>query len=84
MNQSFQPTGAEGITPAAITNIREHPGLGLEGLVNGSPVRLGRPDWVGARARLGVGGRAGTVEDGPHADCTRSSCPLDRRQETEP
>ena len=39
---------AEGITPATVADIREHPGLGLEGLVNGSPVRLGRPDWVGA------------------------------------
>lgn len=39
---------AEGVTPAALENIREHPGLGLEGQLDGTAIRLGRPDWVGA------------------------------------
>lgn len=29
-----------------VASIEEHPGLGIEGLVNGAKVRLGRPDWV--------------------------------------
>ena len=39
---------AEGVTPAALENIREHPGLGLEATDEGQTLRLGRPDWLGA------------------------------------
>lgn len=39
---------AEGVTPAALENIREHPGLGLEATHEGQTLRLGRPDWLGA------------------------------------
>jgi Cu2+-exporting ATPase len=39
---------AESVTPAPVTGIREHPGLGLEGMVGGQRLRLGRPDWAGA------------------------------------
>jgi P-type Cu2+ transporter len=35
-------------TPAAVTDIVEHPGLGTEGWLAGAPVRLGRAEWVGA------------------------------------
>jgi Cu2+-exporting ATPase len=42
----FAETKAAGIAPAALNEIREHPGLGLEALIDGTPVRLGRPAWV--------------------------------------
>jgi len=38
----------EGVTPAALTDIREHPGLGLEAIHEGEQLRLGRPDWAGS------------------------------------
>ena len=34
--------------PAELTEISEHAGLGVMGLWRGTPVRLGRSDWVGA------------------------------------
>jgi Cu2+-exporting ATPase len=37
-----------GIAPAAVTDIRERPGLGTEGRIGGTTVRLGRAEWVGA------------------------------------
>lgn len=37
-----------GITPAKVTDLREVPGHGVEGVLNGARVRLGRADWVGA------------------------------------
>ncbi len=41
---------ARGVAPAALTNIREVPGFGVEALLPDAggdrPVRLGRPDWV--------------------------------------
>ncbi|MDA7427365.1 heavy metal translocating P-type ATPase [Primorskyibacter aestuariivivens] len=37
-----------GLQPAHVTDIREVPGYGTEGRLNGVRVRLGRADWVGA------------------------------------
>ncbi len=39
-----------GTTPAEIEDIREQPGFGIEARHLGRPIRLGRPDWVGAPA----------------------------------
>ncbi|MFB2530946.1 heavy metal translocating P-type ATPase [Paracoccus sp. p4-l81] len=36
--------------PAAVDDLREVPGYGIEGLWQGQPVRLGRAAWVGAEA----------------------------------
>ncbi|WP_128513988.1 heavy metal translocating P-type ATPase [Tabrizicola thermarum] len=41
---------AAGIAPANVTDIREIPGQGIEGDLNGTRVRLGRADWCGAEA----------------------------------
>jgi Cu2+-exporting ATPase len=38
----------QGIKPELVSDIAEHPGLGLEGRWNRKPVRLGRPGWCGA------------------------------------
>ncbi|MCV2871822.1 heavy metal translocating P-type ATPase [Defluviimonas sp. WL0050] len=46
--------GEMGITPAAVTDIREVPGYGIEGRLNGKIVRLGRAEWVGAKAAEGT------------------------------
>jgi Cu2+-exporting ATPase len=45
---------AAGIHPSALTDIREHPGLGSEATHDGRPVRLGRAEWVGALTESGV------------------------------
>ncbi len=47
-------TAAEfsGVTPAAVTDIAEHPGLGTEGRLGETPVRLGRAEWLGVTANL--------------------------------
>ncbi len=37
-----------GILPAAITQVRELPGFGVEGTWHGNSIRLGRAEWVGA------------------------------------
>jgi len=34
--------------PAQVTDVREVPGYGIEGRLNGQTVRLGRAEWVGA------------------------------------
>ena len=39
---------AGGVVPAAIADVREEPGLGLEAQWQGETLRLGRPDWAGA------------------------------------
>ena len=39
----------EGIVPATLSDIREHPGLGVSAEHAGSEVRLGRPSWTGAK-----------------------------------
>jgi P-type Cu2+ transporter len=36
-----------GLTPATVTDIAEHPGLGLSGLYNGEKLRLGSRAWCG-------------------------------------
>ncbi|GAA3539109.1 carbonate dehydratase [Aeromicrobium flavum] len=41
-----------------VTDFRNHPGQGVEGLVEGHRVRAGRPSWIGARDRAD---RTGTV-----------------------
>nr|WP_253201528.1 heavy metal translocating P-type ATPase [Sphingomonas quercus] len=43
----------QGVSAADITDLDEEPGFGLSGLWHGRPVRLGRPDWVGATAWSG-------------------------------
>ncbi|MBZ0127619.1 MAG: cadmium-translocating P-type ATPase [Rhodobacteraceae bacterium] len=42
--------GAGPFALADISDIREVPGYGMEGVLNGAPVRLGRASWVGADA----------------------------------
>ena len=37
-----------GIAAAAVTDLREVPGYGVQGWLNGQRVRLGRAEWVGA------------------------------------
>lgn len=41
---------AAGIAPAAVADLREVPGHGIEGTWQGARVRLGRADWCGAEA----------------------------------
>lgn len=36
-----------GVTPAAVTDVTEVPGQGIEATVNGARVRLGRAAWIG-------------------------------------
>jgi Cu2+-exporting ATPase len=36
-----------GVRPAALGEVAEHPGDGVAGRLNSTPVRLGRRDWVG-------------------------------------
>ncbi len=40
---------SEGVVAAEISNIVEHPGLGMSADHEGREVRLGRPDWTGAK-----------------------------------
>lgn len=40
--------GRDGVIAAVVTDIVEHPGLGVEGRFGNALVRLGRLDWVGA------------------------------------
>lgn len=42
---------AAGITPATVTDRKEVPGYGTQGIWQGQPVRLGRASWVGAGDR---------------------------------
>jgi Cu2+-exporting ATPase len=37
-----------GVQPASVVDIREVPGYGIEGMWNGTRVRLGRAEWCGA------------------------------------
>ncbi len=43
---------SEGMTPAVVTGIVEHPGLGTTGRFGTVTVRLGRAEWVGAGSTL--------------------------------
>ncbi|MCE6950536.1 cadmium-translocating P-type ATPase [Cereibacter sphaeroides] len=62
---------AAGIHPAAVTDLREVPGFGVEGQFHGRTVRLGRAEWVGAEPvsvtatylTAGAGTRAFTFTD---------------------
>ena len=45
---------ADGVTPAALDGLTEHPGYGVAARWNGAPVRLGRADWVSAEAGQGA------------------------------
>jgi Cu2+-exporting ATPase len=38
-----------GVRPAQVTEVREVPGHGIEGVWQETRVRLGRADWVGRR-----------------------------------
>lgn len=38
-----------GVQPLRLDDLREVPGYGIEGRLNGQPVRLGRAEWVGAK-----------------------------------
>ena len=40
---------ARGIVPADVTDVREHPGLGVEATIGGRTARLGRPEWIGGQ-----------------------------------
>ena len=44
----------EEIQPVEVTDVVEHPGLGVEGRLDGETVRLGRPGWAGAETGGGV------------------------------
>lgn len=37
----------QNVAPARVVDVTEHPGCGVEGLWNGTPVRLGRASWMG-------------------------------------
>lgn len=39
----------QGVVAAEVTDLREVPGYGVEGVWQGKPVRLGRADWCGAK-----------------------------------
>ncbi|OIP84491.1 MAG: ATPase [Rhodobacterales bacterium CG2_30_65_12] len=41
---------AEGLRPARISDVKEIPGYGIEALWEGQEVRLGRAEWLGAKA----------------------------------
>ena len=38
---------SEKVAPAMLADLREHPGLGVDGVVDGLRVALGRPNWLG-------------------------------------
>ena len=40
---------ARGLAPFPVTQVVEHPGCGVEGRIDGHPVRLGRPSWIGLK-----------------------------------
>ncbi|WP_404366676.1 heavy metal translocating P-type ATPase [Sphingomonas sp. MMS24-J45] len=42
--------GSAPVRTTIATAIVEHPGLGIEAVVDGKTARLGRPDWIGATA----------------------------------
>lgn len=59
---------AQGVAAAAVEDVREIPGMGMEGCVGGVRIRLGRPDWIGVVATDGDMLSCGFVVDGrtPH------------------
>ncbi|WP_326523848.1 heavy metal translocating P-type ATPase [Sphingomonas sp.] len=56
---------AEGVRPATLDDLAEHPGLGVEAWIDGARVRLGRPDWVGGDAQAATLVTAFRSGDGP-------------------
>jgi Cu2+-exporting ATPase len=52
----FEAAGAAGIRPAAVEDVREVPGYGVEGRAGGRRVRLGRAAWAGAADEAAAGG----------------------------
>jgi Cu2+-exporting ATPase len=49
LSQALLATAQDrGIAPAAVTDLREVPGYGVEGKLDGTSLRLGRAAWVGA------------------------------------
>ncbi len=40
-------TEAQGVAPAAVSDVEELPGLGTRGMLDGCEARLGRAEWVG-------------------------------------
>jgi Cu2+-exporting ATPase len=79
---------ARGVVPATISTIREVPGSGVEGTMDGRRARLGRAGWVGAGGgaetavwlRLGEAAPvAFTFEDAPRADATEVCAALRAR-----
>ena len=42
----------KGLIGATISGLRELPGLGIEGRVNGIPVKLGRANWIGTKSKI--------------------------------
>jgi Cu2+-exporting ATPase len=45
---------ARGVAPAEVSDLREHPGLGVEGLLGTTRVRLGSAAWTGAGTGRGT------------------------------
>ncbi len=79
---------AAGVIPAAVVEIREVPGSGIEGLLDGRRVRLGRAAWVGAAAgeatavwlqSAGAPPARFTFEDAPRADAAGTCAALRAR-----
>ncbi|WP_417246662.1 heavy metal translocating P-type ATPase [Celeribacter sp.] len=46
----FEAARAAGVEPASVSDIREVPGQGVEGWLDGQPVRLGRAAWLETQA----------------------------------
>jgi Cu2+-exporting ATPase len=46
-----QSLESEGVVPAVLGDMREHPGFGVTAEYEGNQVRLGRPSWVGKEPR---------------------------------
>jgi Cu2+-exporting ATPase len=44
-----EAAAARGIVPATLSGVREVPGSGIEGKIDGERVRLGRAEWVGVK-----------------------------------
>ncbi len=50
----WQAAREQGVTAAAVDEAREIPGCGMEAMVAGLRLRLGRPDWVGVDVDQGT------------------------------
>ncbi|WP_102226265.1 heavy metal translocating P-type ATPase [Acidimangrovimonas sediminis] len=58
---------AEGVGPAPLSDLREVPGRGIEGLWQGRRVRLGRAEWLGAEPVAATATWLDTGEGAPRA-----------------